>query len=132
MLAWPRCMTSSTLPTKFSQRKIIGSDRVEKLYSSSSEDQLHIQHYLSANCFGDHVARGGIDIPTRELLTLRMLVSLGGCEAQVKGHVSANLRVGNDRGRLIDVITRLVPFIGYLVEEPSFVAAINQRKGNAS
>lgn len=95
------------------QKKIIGSERVEKLYSSSSEDQLHIQHYLSANCFGDHVARGGIDIPTRELLTLSMLVSLGGCEAQVKGHISANLRVGNGRERLIDVITQLLPFIGY-------------------
>jgi 4-carboxymuconolactone decarboxylase len=95
------------------QGQIIGADRVEKLYASAAEDQMHIQHYLSANCFGDHVARGGIDIPTRELLTLSMLVSLGGCDAQVKGHVSANLHIGNDRVRLIDVITQLVPFIGY-------------------
>ena len=95
------------------QSQIIGADRVEKLYASATEDQMHIQRYLSANCFGDHVARGGIDIPTRELLTLSMLVSLGGCDAQVKGHVSANLHVGNDRGRMIDLITQLVPFIGY-------------------
>jgi len=95
------------------QSQIIGADRVEKLYASAPEDQLHIQRYLSANCFGDHVARGGVDIPTRELLTLSMLVSLGGCEAQVKGHVSANHNVGNGRARLIDVITQLIPFIGY-------------------
>lgn len=73
---------------------------------------MHIQHYLSANCFGDQVARGGIDIPTRELLTLSMLFSLGGCDPQVKGYVSANLQVGNDRARLIDVISPLLPFIG--------------------
>jgi 4-carboxymuconolactone decarboxylase len=42
-----------------------------------------------------------------------MLVSLGGCESQVGGHVAANLRVGNDRARLIDVLTQLLPFIGY-------------------
>ncbi len=42
-----------------------------------------------------------------------MLVALGGCEAQVKGHVAANVRVGNDRARLIDVLTQLLPFIGY-------------------
>lgn len=95
------------------QTEIIGADRVEKLYASAPKDQTHIQHYLSANCFGDHVARGGIDIPTRELLTLSMLVSLGGCDAQVKGHISANLHVGNDRARLIDVITQLIPFVGY-------------------
>ena len=29
----------------------------------------------------------------------RMLVSLGGCDPQVKGHVAANLNVGNDRAR---------------------------------
>ena len=52
-------------------------------------------------------------MPTRELLTLSMLVSLGGCEAQVKGHVAANLNVGNDRALLIDVLTQLLPFIGY-------------------
>jgi 4-carboxymuconolactone decarboxylase len=42
-----------------------------------------------------------------------MLVSLGGCEPQAKGHVAANLRVGNDRSRLIDVVTQLLPYIGY-------------------
>jgi 4-carboxymuconolactone decarboxylase len=31
----------------------------------------------------------------------------------VKGHVAANLNVGNDRARLIDVLTQLLPFIGY-------------------
>ena len=95
------------------QKQIIGSDVVEKLYSSSPKDQLYIQHYLSANCFGDHYTRTGIDVPTRELLTFSMLVSLGGCEAQVKGHVAANLKVGNNCARLIDVLTQLLPFIGY-------------------
>ena len=41
-----------------------------------------------------------------------MLVSLGGCDPQVKGHVAANLHVGNDRAKLIDVLTQLLPFIG--------------------
>jgi len=42
-----------------------------------------------------------------------MLASLGGCDGQVKGHVAANLNVGNDHTRLIDVLTQLLPFIGY-------------------
>jgi 4-carboxymuconolactone decarboxylase len=49
----------------------------------------------------------------RELLTFAMLVSLGGCERQVKGHVAANLNVGNDRNRLVEVLPQLIPFIGY-------------------
>ena len=95
------------------QKRIIGDDVVERLYASSSDDMRHIQRALSANCFGDTLTRSGIDIPTRELLTFSMLVSLGGCEAQVAGHVAANRHVGNDRATLIDVLTQLLPFIGY-------------------
>jgi len=95
------------------QEQIVGAEVVEKLYASAPADEQHIQRLLSANCFGDWVGRGGIDIQTRELLTFSMLAALGGCDPQVKGHVSANLRVGNDRARLIDVATQLLPFIGY-------------------
>lgn len=95
------------------QKQIVGADRVDALYAGAPDDEQHIQRYLSANCFGDHLTRTGVDIPTRELLTFAMLVSLGGCEAQVKGHVAANLNVGNDRARLIAVLTQLIPFIGY-------------------
>ena len=95
------------------QKQVIGSDTVEKLYASAPADEQQIQRYLSANCFGDHYTRTGIDLPTRELLTFSMLVALGGCEAQVRGHVAANLHVGNNRARLIDVLTQLLPFIGY-------------------
>jgi 4-carboxymuconolactone decarboxylase len=95
------------------QAQIIGADVVDKLYASAPADEQHIQRFLSANCFGDWVGRGGIDIPTRELLTFSMLAALGGCDPQVKAHVTANLRVGNDRARLIDVATQLLPFIGY-------------------
>jgi 4-carboxymuconolactone decarboxylase len=95
------------------QAQIIGDDAVERLYASAPADEQHIQRFLSANCFGDHLTRTGIDVPTRELLTFAMLVSLGGCEPQVKGHVAANLHVGNDRARLLDILTQLIPFIGY-------------------
>jgi 4-carboxymuconolactone decarboxylase len=74
---------------------------------------MHIQDFLAANCFGDYYTRNGLDLKTRELLTFAMLISLGGCEPQVKGHVTGNLNVGNDRARLVDVVTQLLPFIGY-------------------
>jgi 4-carboxymuconolactone decarboxylase len=74
---------------------------------------MHIQDFLAANCFGDYYTRNGLDLKTRELLTFAMLISLGGCEPQVKGHVTGNLNIGNDRTVLIDVVTQLLPYIGY-------------------
>jgi 4-carboxymuconolactone decarboxylase len=95
------------------QKEIVGADAVDKMYASARADEMHFQHFLSGNCFGDHYTRTGIDVRTRELLTFAMLVSLGGCEPQAKGHVAANLNVGNDRVVLLSVITQLLPFIGY-------------------
>ena len=107
------------------QEQIVGADRVQRMYASAAGDELHFQEFLSGNCFGDHIARTGIDVPTRELLTFAMLVSLGGCDPQVKGHVAANLNVGNDRQPLIGVITVLLPFIGY-PRTLNALAAINE------
>ena len=95
------------------QKQIVGADAVDAMYANAPNDQQHIQRLLSANCFGDHYTRGGIDIPTRELLTLAMLISLGGADPQVKGHVRANLNVGNTRATMLAVITQLLPFVGY-------------------
>lgn len=95
------------------QKQIVGAERVDQMYATALADEVHLQHFLSGNCFGDHLTRTGIDVKTRELLTFAMLVSLGGCDPQAKGHVSANLNVGNDRAVLISVITQLLPFIGY-------------------
>jgi 4-carboxymuconolactone decarboxylase len=95
------------------QKRIVGAEKVDGMYASASEDVAHIQRYLSANCFGDYVARGGISLKNRELLTFSMLVALGGADAQVKGHVAGNLNVGNDRATLLAVLTQLLPFIGY-------------------
>jgi 4-carboxymuconolactone decarboxylase len=109
---------STTTPeTRFEKglavQKAIVGERIEKMYQDSPANQLHIQKYLSANCFGDYVARSGIDLKTRELLTFSMLLALGGCEPQLKGHIQANLTVGNDKERLLSVVTQLLPYVGY-------------------
>jgi 4-carboxymuconolactone decarboxylase len=94
------------------QRRIFG-ERIDQMHAASPKDQLHIQRYLSANCFGDYYTRTGLDLRTRELLTFSMLASMGGCEAQLTGHVGGNLAVGNDQRVLVGTITQLLPFIGY-------------------
>jgi 4-carboxymuconolactone decarboxylase len=94
------------------QKSIFG-ETIDKMYEKSPKNQLHIQKYLSANCFGDYYTRKGLDIKTRELLTFSMLLSLGGCEPQLKGHIQGNLNVGNDKETLLSTVTQLLPYVGY-------------------
>ena len=94
------------------QKSIFG-DVIDQMAQQSPPDQRHIQRFLSANCFGDYYTRKGLDLKTRELLTFTILLSLGGCEPQLKGHIAGNLAIGNDRALMLAVITQLIPFIGY-------------------
>ena len=48
------------------------------------------------------------------MVTLSFLVALGGTEPQIKGHIQGNANVGNDRQTLINLMTQLIPYVGYL------------------
>lgn len=94
-------------------QKAIFGEGIDRMYKTSPANQLHIQRYLSANCFGDYQTRTGLDVKTRELLTFSILVSLGGCEPQIRGHIQGNVNVGNDKATLLAAVTQLLPYIGY-------------------
>ena len=94
------------------QKSIFG-EIIDNNYKNAPKNQLYIQELLSANCFGDYQTRPALDVKTRELLTYSILISLGGCESQVKGHIQGNVNVGNDKATLLAVTTQLLPSIGY-------------------
>ena len=94
------------------QKSIFG-ERIEQMQKNAPDNQKHIQRDLSANCFGDYQTRSGLNVKTRELITFSILVSLGGCESQVKSHIQGNANVGNNKDTLLAVVTQLLPFIGY-------------------
>jgi len=94
------------------QTAIFG-DVIAKIRENTPSNQMHIQDYLSAFCFGDFYTRGGLDLKTRELLTLCIVSSLGGCESQVKAHVQGNVNVGSDKETMITAITHCLPYMGF-------------------
>lgn len=96
-------------------------DRIAEMRETTPDNQKHIQDYLAGNCFGDYYTRTGLDMKTRELLTFSMLISMGGTESQVKGHIQGNVNVGNNKETLLSVTTQLLPYIGY----PRTLNAIN-------
>jgi 4-carboxymuconolactone decarboxylase len=80
------------------QKQIVGGDRVDAMYACAPADEQHVQRYLSANCFGDHLTRLASTCPNASC-------SPSPCwpppwvaaRPRSKGHVAGNLNVGNDR-----------------------------------
>lgn len=95
------------------QKEIVGGDTADGLYAGAPADAVHFQELLSRNCFGDYYTRGGFELRQRELIAFALLAALGGADDQVAAHVTANIRVGNTRRDLLDVLTVLVPYIGH-------------------
>jgi 4-carboxymuconolactone decarboxylase len=57
--------------------------------------------------------RRGLDIKIRKLVTLSILIAMGGLDAQVKGPMEGNVNIANGRETLLDVITQLLPWVGF-------------------
>ncbi len=88
-------------------------EHMRNWWEEGSEDTAHIRKWVSSSCFGDFYTRNGMDLKTREMVTLCFLIALGGCDNQVRNHAAGNLRIGNDKAFLIDVVSNLVPYIGF-------------------
>lgn len=72
-----------------------------------------VNKWLVDNCFGDYYTRGGLDYKQREMITFCFLAAQGGCEPQLASHAAANMRVGNGREFLIQIVSQCLPYIGY-------------------
>ena len=86
---------------------------MKDFYKSGKDDEKHINYWLASNCFGDYYTRGGLDYRQRELITFCFLAGQGGCEPQLISHIAANLRIGNHKALLIDVVSQCLPYVGY-------------------
>ena len=80
---------------------------------SGPEESRHINRWLADNCFGDYYTRKGLDYRQREMITFCFLAAQGGCEPQLTSHAAGNMKIGNDRAFLIQVISQCLPYIGY-------------------
>jgi len=72
-----------------------------------------IPRILTESCFGDFYTRGGLDIKKRELVIFCALATLGGTERQMASHAVGNMKVGNDKEKLISAMVQCYPYIGF-------------------
>lgn len=88
-------------------------DGMREFWKSGPEESRHINYWLADNCFGDYYTRQGLTYRQREMITFCFLAAQGGCEPQLTSHAMANMRIGNDKKYLIQIISQCLPYIGY-------------------
>ena len=63
--------------------------------------------------FGDIYSRPGLDLKTRELITVAALTTLGNCQPQLKVHIGAALNVGCTQEQIIETIMQMAVYAGF-------------------
>ena len=95
------------------QKRYFGDDVIQSMIENTPEGQERFNDFLSGYCFGDFYTRDALTDQDRELITFCVLTTIGGCQNQLRGHVAANLNVGNGKDVLVDALTVLLPYIGF-------------------
>lgn len=94
------------------QDSLYGNEIKDKLKALPGSFKDDIPRFLTEVCFGDYYTRGGLDVQTRELLTLCALTAIG-AEKQIKAHVSGNIKAGNSREIMLAAMVQLIGYIGF-------------------
>lgn len=102
--------------TTAENRREKGTQVQVDIFGSQMEDfwkQSDINYLLASNCFGDWYTRKGLSLQDREMITFCYLAGQGGVEPQLAAHAAANLKNGNSKEYLKQLVLVLLPYIGY-------------------
>lgn len=69
--------------------------------------------YIIEFGFGDVYSRPGIDLKTRELVTVAALVALGNARPQLEVHLHGALNVGASQEEIVEVIVQMALYAGF-------------------
>jgi 4-carboxymuconolactone decarboxylase len=63
--------------------------------------------------FGDIYPRPGLDLKTREMLTVAALTVLGYAQAELKEHIRGAMNVGCTRNEILEIILQMAVYAGF-------------------
>jgi len=88
-------------------------DTAEKLLKSLENIAPDLGRYAAEFAFGDILSRPGLDMKTREMLSVAALTALGTAGPQLRAHIGAALRVGCTREEIVETILQMVVYAGF-------------------
>tara|TARA_Y100000052_G_scaffold20844_1_gene20833 strand:- start:239 stop:625 length:387 start_codon:yes stop_codon:yes gene_type:complete len=72
-----------------------------------------LTRYVIEFPFGDIYSRPGLDLKTRELITVAALTAMGHCQPQLKVHLHGALNVGCSQQEITETILQMAVYAGF-------------------
>lgn len=94
------------------QQPLYGNEIKEALAGLPGNMGEDAARFLTEFCFGDIYTRGGLDVKTRELLAIGILVTTGNMQT-LQSHIAGSIRAGNSPETVTAVIIQCMPYVGF-------------------
>ncbi|MCT4536064.1 carboxymuconolactone decarboxylase family protein [Halodesulfovibrio sp.] len=85
----------------------------EQVISALQDIAPDLGKYVIEFPFGDVYQREGLELPTRELITVAALTALGNCLPQLKVHVHGALNVGCTPKEVVETVIQMAVYAGF-------------------
>jgi 4-carboxymuconolactone decarboxylase len=97
------------LRTLFALDEIGGQQFLERLESIVPDFVDRVVEFP----FGDVLSRSGLDLKTRELITVAALTAMGTAPAQLRWHIRSAVNTGCARAELIEAMIQMAVYAGF-------------------
>lgn len=103
------------------QRYLNGLDKLNEIDGEAGQNVISslggicpdLAKYIIEYPFGDIYQRDGLDLRTRELVTVAALTALGNCQPQLNVHINGALNVGCTPKEITEVILQMSVYAGF-------------------
>ncbi|MDR2830245.1 MAG: carboxymuconolactone decarboxylase family protein [Methanobrevibacter sp.] len=98
--------------------KITNKETIEEMFDELEDIAPDLGRFVVEFPYSEIYTRDGLDLKTRELITVAVLTALGTASTQLEHHINAALNVGNSPKEVVEAIIQMSAYAG-------FPAAIN-------
>lgn len=93
--------------------KAINSQAGERILEMLKDISPDMARYVIEYPYGDIYSRPGLDLKTRELITIASLTTLGFAKDQLKAHIHNALNAGCTKDEIIEVVMQMSVYAGF-------------------
>lgn len=104
------------------RQRVMGEPFVERAFANATDFTRPLQDYITREAWGTVWQRGGLDLKTRSIVTVSMLVAMGRTH-ELKGHVRGALNNGVTVAELQEILLHATVYCGVPVVAEAFRAA---------
>ena len=93
--------------------KIMNPKSYKQLQDNLEDIAPDMARFVAEFPYGDVYARPGLDLKTRELITVAAITALGTAPLQLKSHIKGALNVGCTREEIVEVMIQMAVYAGF-------------------